>query len=263
MLTRTDVGRIEEQLRFFGANPREASIYMQCLQLGPSPVQEIARKMKMNRVTVHSAVEQMLEKGLLFETRRGKRRLIVAEEPVSLLRLLSKKEQEIVRVRGSMEHVLKLLATLQTTDQSVPTVKLYEGKEGFKRMLEETLSARGEVLVFSYVPLFSELLGTKYLEEYFRRRAALGIQTRLIFPPCAFADRMAAKSKEFRIQVRTIPEQYVWQSGIFSWNDSIALMSYTEQRLTCTIIENKDVADFFRLVIFELIWKGAELVREK
>lgn len=263
MLTRTDIGRIQEQLHFFGANPRESSIYMQCLQLGPVSVQELSRTMKMNRVTVHSSIEQMIEKGLLFETRKGKRRLIVAEEPMSLLRLLAKKEQELVRVRGGMEHILKLLISLQSTEQSAPTVKLYEGAEGFKKMLEETMSARGELLVFSYVPLFSELVGVKYLEEYFKRRADKGIHTRLLFPPCAFADKVAARAKEYRIQVRTLPQQYVWQSGIFSWNDCLALMSYTERHLTCTIIENREIAHFFRMVMFELCWGQAKATMEK
>lgn len=257
MLTRTDTGRIHEQLRFFGANAREANIYMRCLQLGPCSVQELAHSMRMNRVTVHSAVGQMLEKGLLFETRKGKRRLIVAEEPVSLLRLLAQKEQEITRARANMERIMRLLTSLQSTDQSVPTVKLYEGADGFKKMLEETLSARGEVLMFSYVPLFSELVGVKYLEDYFQRRAKREIHTRLLFPPCEFATKVSTRAREYRIQVRTLAPQYVWQAGIFSWNDSLALLSYTERQLTCTIIENRDLAHFFRMVIFEMCWNQA------
>ncbi len=257
MLTRTDTGRIQEHLQFFGANARESRIYMQCLQLGPVSVQELSRTMKMNRVTVHSAVEQLIEKGLLFESRKGKRRLIVAEEPMSLLRLLAKKEQELSRVRGGMEHMLKLLISLQSTDQSTPSVKLYEGADGFKKMLEETLSARGELLVFSYVPLFSELVGEKYLLDYFQKRADRGIHTRFLFPPCAFADKVAARAKEYRVQVRTLPKKYVWQSGIFSWNDCLALMSYTERHLTCTIIENRDIAHFYRTIMFELCWGQA------
>lgn len=264
MLTRTDIGRIHEQLHFFGANPREANIYMRCLQTGPCSVQDIAHAMRMNRVTVHSAVGQMLEKGLLFETRKGKRRLIVAEEPMSLLRLLAQKEQEITRARGNMERIMQLLTSLQSTDHSTPTMKLYEGVDGFKKMLEETMSARGELLVFSYVSLFSSLVGVKNLEEYFVRRAKRNIHTRLLFPPCEFADKVARRSKEYKIQVRTLPPKYVWQAGIFSWNDSIALLSYTEKQLTCSIIENRDIAHFFRMVIFELCWsQGTPNVKQE
>ena len=263
MLTRTDTERIHEQLHFFGANARESAIYMQCLQLGATTVQKLAHTMKMNRVTVHSAVEQMIEKGLLFESRKGKRRLIVAEEPVSLLRLLVQKEQEIVRVRGGMEHILQLLTSLQSADHSVSTIKHYEGVEGFKKMLEETLSSRGEILIFSYVPIFSELVGLKYLDEYFHRRADRDIHARMLSPPCVYADQLAANSGEYRLQVRTLPKQYTWQSGIFSWNDCLALMSYTERNLTCTIIENRDIAYFFRLVLFELCWSLATPIMRK
>jgi hypothetical protein len=176
---------------------------------------------------------------------------------------ISPVQKKITRVRGSMEHILKLLTSLQATDQSMPTVKLYEGVDGFKKMLEETLSARGEILVFSYVPLFSELVGVKHLDDYFRRRSARGIHTRLLFPPCDYAEKVALHSREYKIQVRTLPPQYVWQSGIFSWNDSLALMSYTERHLTCTIIENREIAYFFRMVMFEMCWKQGHRLETK
>lgn len=236
---------------------------MESLKLGSISVQELAKHLKQNRVTVHSAVENMIEKGLLFETRKGKRRLIVAEEPVSLFRLFQRKENELAAMRPNLEHVVKLLASLQGIEQGVPTVKFYEGTDGFRRMLEETLSARGEVLVFSYVDLFNKLVGPEYLKRYFKRRAAKGIHTRLIFPPCPFADYVIKTGKELQNTVRLLPEKYKWQSGIFSWNDSIALMSYTEQRITCTIIENRDIAHFFRTVIFELCWQQAVPVTTK
>lgn len=258
MLSSADQHRISEQLRFFGCNERETAIYVQLLQAGACPVQDLARRLKQNRVTVHSAVQQMIGKGLVFETRKAKRRLVVAEEPVSLLRLFQQRESEMQAMRPNLEHTISLLASLQGIQRSVPTVKLYEGTEGFKRMLEETLTARGEVLVFSYVDLFSKLVDPGYLVRYFTRRAAKNIHTRLLFPHCAFADLVSAKSKEHKIQVRLLPVSMTWKSGIFSWNDCLALLSYTEQQLTCTIIENKDIAHFFRTIIFELCWQQAK-----
>jgi DNA-binding transcriptional regulator YhcF (GntR family) len=225
--------------------------------MGPTTVQQLATQMRQNRVTVHSAVEQMIAKGLLFETRRGKRRFIVAEEPRGLLRLFQRKENEMHVMRGNLEHVVQLLQSVQSVDQSIPTVKFYEGSDGFKRMLEETLTARGEVLVFSYVDLFSKLVGVDYLKNYLKRRGQKGIHTRLIFPQCAFADFVIKTGKEYKNTVRMLPATMQWQSGIFSWNDSIAIMSYTEQKITCTIIENRDIAHFYRTIIFELCWREA------
>ncbi len=258
MLNQPELRRIIDQLKSFGCSEQEAQIYLRSLEMGPSSVQEIARRMRRNRVTIHSAVEQLIEKQLLFETRRGKRRLIVAEEPVGLLRLLKKKENDLVSLRSNIENIIPLLASLPSIDQNLPTVRFFEGVDGFNRMLEETLSARGELLVFSYVDLFSGLIGPNNLERYFVDRAAKGIHSRLLFPTCPFAERVQKKEREYKIQIRTLPKTMVWKSGIFSWNDCLALLSYTQQHLTCTIIENRDIAEFFRKIIFELCWKGAE-----
>jgi sugar-specific transcriptional regulator TrmB len=224
----------------------------------PSSIQEIARRMSSNRFTIHSAVEQLIQKGLLCETRKGKRRLIVAENPDVLFRLIERRKNEIDQLSGNVEYAAKLLTSLLPEKSWKPGVRFYEGIDGYQRMLDETLGAHGEVLVFSFVPLLSSLVGERNLEAYFRKRGRKGISSRLIFPPCAFAERSEKKSKEYRTEIRYLPKKTAWSSGIFCWNDCVSFLSYTLNRLTCTIIENKDIADFYRRIIFEMCWAQAE-----
>ncbi len=257
MLTAVERSRVVTLLRHFGCNDREVGIYLQCLAMDPASVQEIARRMGRNRFTVNSAIEQLIEKGLLVETRRGKRRLIAAEDPDVLFSLLERKRSDIERLSNNVEYASRLLRSLRPVETSKPSVRFYEGVEGYKRMLAETLSAKGEVLVFSYVPLLASIVGEEHLEAYFRKRGRKGITTRLIFPHCDFADRVLKRAKDYRIDIRYLPKGTQWRSGIFFWNDCIALLSYTLNRLNCTIIENKDIADFYRKIIFELCWSQA------
>ncbi len=257
MLTRSDILLIEAQLKQFGCTPRAADIYMHCLKIGPASVQEISRGLKQNRVTVHSAVEQLIDKGLVYETRKRKKRLIVAEKPAVLYSILQRKENDLQALRHNLGYVTELLASIQSTDRSVPTVQFYEGVDGFKRMLEQTLTAKDEVLVFTYVELFSKLIGVEYLEHYYVRRAQKKIHTRLIFPTCPFAQHINKKAPIYNMKIRILPPELHWRSGIFSWNQSIAIQSFTEGKLTCTVIENKDIAYFYRHIIFELLWQQA------
>ena len=60
-----------------------------------------------------------------------------------------------------------------------------------------------------------------------------------------------------------MPEDMEWKAGIFSWNDSIAIQSFTEGKFTCTIIENKDIAHFYQKILFELSWKQAQIFESK
>ncbi len=252
-----DKQHIVVQLKRFNCSESEADLYAYCLSIEPETIQKIAKGMGRNRTTVYSEVEQLLKKGLLFETRKNKKRYIGAENPNVLYSLLQQRENELVTLKNNIGYAVELLNAIKPSDTSVPVVKLYEGVDGFKKMLEETLSAKGEVLVFTYVKLFSELLDPEYLEGYFKRRSAKGIHTRLIFPPCDFANRVNAKADQYKIQVRLMPEDMEWKAGIFSWNDSIAIQSFTEGKFTCTVIENKDIAHFYRKIMFELVWGQA------
>lgn len=258
MLPRADIQRIASLLKQFGCSSRETEIYVHALKIGPSTVQEIAKQLNQNRVTVHSAAEQLIQKGLLFETRKGKKRLIAADDPDSLYRLLQRKENELLVMRTNLNYVTQLLTSIQASDFSRPSIKFYEGVEGFRNLLEETLAAKSECLVFTYVDLFSEMIGPDYLENYFKRRAAKGIHTKLIFPPCTFAERVNKKNKEYKIQIRLMPSEKQWKAGIFSWNNTVAIKSFTEGKITCTLIENADIAHFWQNIIFPLCWAQAK-----
>ena len=249
-----DKQHIVAQLRHFNCSEYEANLYIYSLSIGPETIQKIAKGIGRNRTTVYSEIEQLLKKGLLFETRKNKKRYIGAENPNVLYSLLQQRENDLGILKNNIGYAVELLNNIKPTDARIPIVKLYEGVDGFKKMLEETLSAKGEVLVFTYVKLFSELLDPEYLEKYFQRRSKKDIHTRLIFPPCDFANRVNKKSVEYKIKVRLVPMEVDWKAGIFSWNDTIAIQSFTEGKLTCTVIENKDIAHFYRKIIFELIW---------
>ena len=263
MDSKTQKSRVLNQLEGFGCTTKEAAIYLQCFELGQCSVQEIAKRLRINRVTVHSAAERLIEKGLLVESRKGKRRVLVAEPPSVFQRILQRDENEVQARRGKLTDLVSLLEAFPRSGGSIPTVRFLEGPEGFKKMLEETLTARGECLVFTYVDLFAKLLDPLYLEDYFRRRAGKGINTRLIFPPCPFAEKVAAKAAEYRIKVRLMPPEIKWRAGIFSWNNSLALQSFTQGQITCTIIENDDLAHFYRTILFELSWQQAKLFTER
>ncbi len=258
MLSQAEKRFIREQLLIYQCTEREVDIYLAALQSGPQSIQKLAGLLGQNRITVHSAVAQLIKKGLLFESTKGKRRLIAAEEPDSLFRLFQVKENELSTAKANLGYVVGLLRRVHTEEQDSPDVKFYQGVEGFKRMLEMTLSARNEFLAIIDVQLFSEHLTPEYLEDFFQRRADAGIRSRLIFPEQAqFAKKILEKAAEYRIQVRLLPSTFDWRSGFISWNNCISLKSISQRNISCTILENTDIVSFYRSLIFEVLWNTA------
>ena len=244
--------------RSLGCSETDVRLYIHLLKRGPTTIQELAKASGINRVTTHSAIERLKNHGFVYETFEGNRRRIAPEPPETLFSLVKRKEDEVRSLQHSLEHIVNFLGELQPTAGALPRVSFYESVNGFKKMLEDTLKAKGEVLVFIFVDTFAEILGAEALFSYYSRRAARGIKSRLIFPNSALATEIGQKGLRWKMQIRTLDNVKEWKSGIFSWNDSLALLSFTAGHLTCTVIQNEDISAFYRNLVFELCWQQAK-----
>src|SRR4051812_6506264 len=83
------------QIEEFGLSEKEARVYLASLMLGPAGVQRIADQAGIKRVTTYVILESLIHVGLVSQSLRGKKTFFVAEDPVSLQRLLEKKQREI------------------------------------------------------------------------------------------------------------------------------------------------------------------------
>ena len=70
---------------------KEIASYLALLELGALSIQDISRNTGINRVTTYSAIEELRQKGLVSESRKGKKKLFVAENPESLENILQEK----------------------------------------------------------------------------------------------------------------------------------------------------------------------------
>ncbi len=250
-------------LTSLGCGAREASVYLDLLKSGASSIQDISKRLGENRITIHSATSQLLNRGLAFETKKNKRRLIVAEEPDSLFRILENKELELEDSKSKLGYAVGMLRRTYRVDQNRPTVSFYENVEGFKKMLEMTLSAKGEFLSIIDILRFVDYLTPEYLENFFIRRAELGIHSRLIFPAASsnFVQNIAKNQSKYKISIKTLSTTYDWCSGFISWNNCISMKSFSSGQVTCTIIQNDEISSFYRGVVFESLWNAARAIK--
>lgn len=249
-------------LKALGCSEREARIYLDLCISGGASVQTIATRLRENRVTVHSAIERLLEKGYLSETRDGKRRLVVAEQPHELRYLLEAKRNELVEQEQRFESLLRNLSQIPRQEAKEPSVRIYKGTSGLKRLLDETLSSRGELRVAIDVGRFLSLLSKSYLKRYYEQRAKRGISSRLIWPNHPFVHEMQPLAKSLRMDIRVSQRSDRWEAGFFVWDDTFAMKSLAEGFLTCTIIRSKEIAEFYRTTLFDPLWHTLPKIEE-
>ncbi|MEK7118643.1 MAG: helix-turn-helix domain-containing protein [Patescibacteria group bacterium] len=125
--------KVHELLQHFSLSPQEADLYLLLLRQGASSVTDLAHRQKKNRTAVRFHLNHLLERGLVKETRVGKRAEYVAMPPKELAALLE-------RWTLDFKSFIPELESLQRTEQDKPILEVSESSAGYKRILDEISS---------------------------------------------------------------------------------------------------------------------------
>lgn len=129
-----------------GLSEKEAKVYVANLMLGPATVQQIADQANIKRVTTYVILESLAGLGLVSQSNQGKKTYFTAEDPISLRRLLQKKEQQVTDQKASFEHILPELQGLKNLPAESPSVHFYDTAEGIRSIVSSFFSShRGEI----------------------------------------------------------------------------------------------------------------------
>lgn len=124
---------ITQELQTLGLNQKEASVFLACLELGPSTISDIARRADIKRTTVYNLIDPLLQKNILSKIPHKKSVLYRAEPPRHILTQLEER-------RRKFEHLLPQLESLYQSQGTKPRVQFHEGKEGIIKTYNEIFS---------------------------------------------------------------------------------------------------------------------------
>jgi len=241
-----------KQLEQYGLEDKKAEVYLACLELGPSPVQSISQKTGIKRTTIYDIIDSLISQGLVTQTIKGKKRLFIAEDPETIKNLLQKKEQEF-------NQLLPELKSLHFIPGAKPKIKYYEGVEGVKKVLDDTLTSKEKVLQ-SILPIkdIIGVVGEDYFDYYTQKRIKLGYSLNTIRPEAKELVITVGKykwvtSKKERREVRYPPKDFAFSMTMYLYDNKVALISSKKENFGL-IIESEEFA-YNQKALFEVLWK--------
>lgn len=175
--------QIQALLKNFGLNEKESAVYTALIELGPSPVRSVALKSKVNRGTTYDILKSLIDQGLVTYYNQETKQYFVAESPEKLIVALEEKQKQLEDVKQDIQTALPELQLLFEHEGGRPTVKLYEGAKGIKKILEDVLNstASSKDKVY-YVYSSSSLRKNVYdaMPEFSKKRITKKIQVKTI-----------------------------------------------------------------------------------
>jgi len=232
----------------------EGKIYMSLLELGGAYVSVVARHSKLPRVNCYHTLENLIKKGFVSFVNKDRGRYYSAEPPQKIVNILEEKTKYARKILPELLSITNALALK-------PKIKYFEGIEGVKNILEDTLTAKKELLGYSNLKGEAELFGD-YIQAYAQQKMQNNIKTRIICPSSeeSFSYVKNYYPKNFPpelIEILFVNHREFWfENEIVIYNDKVAVISLNKDEIIGMIFESPVYAKSQR-AIFNLAWLGA------
>lgn len=239
---------MELELKNIGLSEKEAKVYLALLELGQGTVQEAAKKALIPRATAHLAIEQLGRLGLVsFHETKGKR-MVSAEFPERLLRLLDRDEQEIKIKRAEVIKILPRLKVLYDQAREKPRVRFFEGKEGLKAMQEDFLRTKAQdVLEIFPQSEYENLFPLHEREAYVQRRKHKVPHGKILY-----TRKEGSVQYTSGLEAKYLGDKPAIAADISIYGNKISFSVFRGKPIGI-IIESKEIAETMR-VLFQLAW---------
>lgn len=244
-----------------GLSEKEARVYVANLMLGPATVQKIADQADIKRVTTYVILESLSGLGLVSQSNQGKKTYFTAEEPISLRRLLAKKEQQVADQKISFENILPELQKLRNLPTDSPSVHFYDTAEGIRSIVASFYSTHSGEVDMVYGMSNLDQLHDFYPEmaKGFpnTERVKHGLPSQFLYTSSK-GPIYRETDKESLRESRWVPvEEYPLNGDITIIGDYIVMLSLSGHKPIGITINSIELAKGM-LAIFKMAWDRAE-----
>lgn len=229
-----------------GLTPIESMLYEALVSKGALSVSGLAEISGLYRPQVYKYIPELIAKGLVKESRHGRRTVYIAESPRQLEKLVDNLKTEI---HHQLPHMLQLYAT----SENRPMISYFEGERGIRHIYKDLVATckKGDIF-YRYESPRNYHAVRKYLpQEYYDRFRDNAEVDRLII-----TNEMTKQQKKDRLGriIKVIPPKYDlfdYDISQLIYGDKVAFIDFRSE--TVSLIESPVFAEFQRK-IFKLLF---------
>jgi sugar-specific transcriptional regulator TrmB len=241
---------IKQLLSDVGLLPSESKVYLAALELGPSTVQNIAKKADISRTAAYEAIELLQKRGLVSSSTVGKRKMFASEDPHRIVSYLKEEQQKFATTLSDIERQVDALHLLAGGIK--PTVKVYEGEEALPAYFGHIAQIMPEK--FDEVSNLDDVYSFLGQERIKAARSAYDMgglkEIRLLH----FGD---LRNPRPNAQYRRLDKRFgEFHGNIAIYEDFVSLVTFIA-RPVVVLIESKSIADTLR-VMYNAAWESCK-----
>ena len=243
---------IKKHLEKLGFSQEGVLTYLKVLELGSTTVLTLARKTGIPRTTVYLLIDELVSKGMLKITVKGKKKFYLPTSPKDLLELAKLKKKEITDSIIGLEKNLSHLEALYNADHRKPRIMYYEGVEEVKKVYEATLTSE-KIYMHCTGEEMRWVMGD-YFDKYYERVSQLMLQTFELVSDKEEDEDYQKQRSTSRNQIICIPKKYITKTDYLIFADKVAFITCKDKIPVAIVIEDPEIA-YFETMRFLMIWE--------
>lgn len=242
---------LEDTLGRLGISGNPSRVYLAAIESGPVPVATLVERTGLPKATVYDAVARLEKEGLIAsEGQTGKRR-IVAHDPSIMLEQLEARRQMV----GDM---LPELRALYNAAKGKPNIRFYEGAEGIRTTMLDTLSCKSGTMYCTYAMAeIMETPGLDWMKVYMRQRIERDIWMKVMRSRSHDRLDIWPSTKEEKRELRFAPDNVLLGLTMMIYDNRVAIISSKKENYGL-ILESEEFSKMLRSM-FSAIWSMSEL----
>lgn len=246
----------EDLLTKAGLSPDQARIYEILLKSGVMPASKASIKAGIKRGLGYKVIEQLVSMGLVEKIDK-KVALFTATHPSKIKDLIQKREDELRLINASLAGALGTMTSDYNLNSGKPNVQFFEGLDGIKKVLEDSLYSREEILSYADITSIQKYI-PKINEWYVDQREKKQVKKRAILLDTKEARSILATYHKGITDNRIIKlDNPPFESIMQIYDGKISYISLSDDHMIGTIIEDRAVYEMHK-ALFSFTWNKAE-----
>jgi sugar-specific transcriptional regulator TrmB len=255
--------QFREQLIEAGLTKDQAALYGVLIKKGSSTAREAALEAGVSRTLGYAVLDQLIGIGLARKhDEKGAVALFFPSHPNVLQERAEAQQKSAEQAAIALKAVLPDLASAFNLATGKPGIRFYEGKDGAKEILYDSLTSRETIYTYADMETIDGYV-SDINDAYVKTRLKKGITKKLLLPDTPAARIELLENDSDLTEIRLIPNQDAppFHAAMEIYDGKVSYLTFTKDILMGTILNDPAIYALHRF-LFEEQWKKALAKRD-
>ena len=240
---------MENFLKEYGFNDKEAKVYLALLQSGRATVMDIANRAQIKRPTAYIILDDLMRRGFIDLLPHKGKTSYIAKSPKILLSYLEKKE-------SLAQNYIPQLMAMFSEQKEKPKVMYFEGEEASKKVFDDSIEEGKDVMALFGVKEMFGTVGDKFTRDYVNSRIKNEIKAKVIVPESEEALEYKKRDKNEMRETRFIDsKKFPFKGEVMIYGNKVVIISLNGPDSFGLIIQNDQFSQTMKSV-FTFMWEN-------